>query len=127
AARPMNANAFLRERLAPLVLPLLAALCMAATSVAFAQSQPADEPPATGSAAAQVQRQATQPHNNEPVWKEVRSGAPQVTQVRGRETNVLMQPAGETWRTLRNSMVSVYAGWALVILLLVIAAFYVWK
>ena len=123
----MNANAFLRRRLAPAVLPVLAALCMAATSVAFAQSQPADEPPATGSAAAQVQRQATQPLNNEPVWKEVRSGAPQVTQVRGRETNVLMQPAGETWRTLRNSMVSVYAGWALVILLLVIAAFYFWK
>ncbi len=123
----MNANTFLRGSLVRGTLPLLAALCMTTASTGFAQPQ-ADEPPtATGAAAAQQQRQVTQPLNNEPVWKEVRSGAPQTTTVRGRETNVLIQPAGETWRTLRNSMVSVYAGWALVVMLLVIAAFYFWK
>jgi formate dehydrogenase subunit gamma len=35
------------------------------------------------------------------VWSEVRSGAPQVTTVKGRETNVLIQPEGQTWRALR--------------------------
>jgi formate dehydrogenase subunit gamma len=78
-------------------------------------------------AAQQRERQVTQPLNNEPVWSEIRSGAPQTTQVRGRETNVLIQPEGQTWRTLRNSMVSVYAGWALVVMVVVIAAFHFWK
>ena len=35
------------------------------------------------------------------MWKEIRSGEPQVTTVRGRETNVLIQPEGQTWRALR--------------------------
>ena len=48
------------------------------------------------------QRQQTQPLNNAPVWREVRSGAPQVSTVVGRETNVLIQPQGQTWRALRN-------------------------
>jgi len=42
-----------------------------------------------------------QPLNNQPVWKEIRSGVPQVTTVQGRETNVLIQSQGETWRAVR--------------------------
>jgi len=60
-------------------------------------------------AAQQVERQQTQPLNNAPVWREVRSGVPAETAVIGRETNVLIQPtmklpglpavsAGEAWR-----------------------------
>src|SRR5258708_24218149 len=41
----------------------------------------------------QVERQQTQPLNNAPVWREVRSGVPAETAVIGRETNVLIQPA----------------------------------
>ena len=67
---------------------------------------------------------STQPLNNQPVWSEVRSGAPQYTSIRGRETNVLIQPQGQTWRALRNGQVAVYGGWALVVVLLAIAAFY---
>jgi formate dehydrogenase subunit gamma len=57
--------------------------------------------PENTSPAAAAQRQATQPLNNAPVWREVRSGAPQTTTVRGRETNVLIQSAGQTWRAAR--------------------------
>jgi len=74
----------------------------------------------------QQNRQLTQPLNNQPLWSEVRSGAPQTTTVRGRETDVLIQPQGQTWRTLRNSEISVWGGWALVVVLLGIAAFY-WR
>ena len=84
-------------------------------------------PPSTSensSAAAQAQRQGAQPFNNAPVWREVRSAAPQTTTVVGRETNVLIQAQGQTWRTLRNSDISVFGGWALVALFLVIATFY---
>ena len=70
------------------------------------------------------ERQMSQPLNNAPVWKEVRSGAPQTTTVRGRETDVLIQPQGQTWRSLRNSDISVFGGWALVALFLAIATFY---
>ena len=75
----------------------------------------------------QAQRQVTQPLNNAPVWNEVRSGAPQTTTVRGRETDVLIQPGGQTWRSLRDGQIAVYGGWALVGLFLVIAGFYTVK
>ena len=78
-------------------------------------------------AAAQTQRSIQQPLNNAPVWREVRRGGPQTTTVRGRETNVLIQSGGQTWRSLRNSDISVYGGWALVVLFLGIAAFYIVK
>jgi formate dehydrogenase subunit gamma len=92
----------------------------------------AEKSPATSAvdqsyARQQQERQIIQPLNNQPVWSEVRSGAPQTTTVVGRETNVLIQPEGQTWRTLRNSMVSVYAGWALVAMVIIIAAWYLWK
>lgn len=72
----------------------------------------------------QQARQQTQPLNNQPLWSEVRSGAPQTTTVRGRETDVLIQPEGQTWRAMRNSQLSVYGGWAIVVVFLMIAAFF---
>ena len=51
----------------------------------------------------QVQRQQEQPLNNAPVWRDVRSTATppyQTTQVRGIETNVLVQTQGEIWRQI---------------------------
>jgi len=78
---------------------LAAAVYLAAT-LAIAQS-PAVNSTEARDARAQQQQQSAQPLNNQPVWSEVRSGAPQVTTVRGRETNVLIQPEGQTWRALR--------------------------
>ncbi len=80
-------------------LALGAALSLAAGLV-LAQS-PAVNPKEASQATAEQQRQQTQPLNNAPVWREIRSGEPQVTTVRGRETNVLIQPQGQTWRALR--------------------------
>ena len=105
-----------------------ATLLVALLFVAGARAQsPAVSPSEMSSAKAQQAQQQQQPLNNQPVWTEIRSGAPQTTQVRGRETNVLIQPGGQTWRALRNSVVSVWAGWALVVMLLATAAFYFWK
>lgn len=55
-----------------------------------------------GSAGAQAQRQQTQPLNNAPVWREVRSGARGYTTTKGVETGVLVQSGGETWRQVRE-------------------------
>jgi formate dehydrogenase subunit gamma len=92
-----------------------------------AQQSPATNAVDMSFAQQQQQRQLVQPLNNQPVWSEVRSGAPQTTQVVGRETNVLIQPEGQTWRALRNSLVTPYAGWAIVGVVVLIAAFYLWK
>jgi formate dehydrogenase subunit gamma len=103
---------------------LLATLGILAASGAYAADQVSTPAPngQNASPAAEAQRQAEQPLNNAPVWRDVRSGAPQVTQVRGRETNVLIQPQGETWRSLRVPVVfwggmpmDRYAHWLLAI------------
>ena len=52
-------------------------------------------------------QQVAQPLNNQPVWSEIRSGQPQYTSIPGRETNVLIQPQGQTWRALRVPLATV--------------------
>lgn len=100
---------------------LLAAAFFAA-GVAGAQS-PAVNPQEADYAKQQQQRQLTQPLNNAPVWKEIRSGLPQVTTVQGRETNVLIEPMGQTWRAARVPVAT--GGGILVALVLAgLAAFY---
>ncbi|MFN7086143.1 MAG: formate dehydrogenase subunit gamma [Burkholderiales bacterium] len=81
---------------------------------------------AADSAKEQAERQLTQPLNNAPVWRDVRRGENpyQTTQVRGIETNILVQPAGETWRQIRNGPVTVYGGWLLVAVFLALSVFY---
>jgi formate dehydrogenase subunit gamma len=104
---------------------LLAALCLGAITGATAQDQlstPAPTPH-NASPAAEAQRQSAQPLNNAPVWRDVRSGAPGVTQVRGRETNVLIQAQGETWRNLRVPVVF-WGGMLVALAILGLAVFY---
>jgi formate dehydrogenase subunit gamma len=79
---------------------------------------------AQGDVQQQQERQATQPGNNAPVWRDVRSGEEHYTQDRGREAGVLVQSGGETWRQIRNGPVTFYGGWLVVILALAILAFY---
>jgi formate dehydrogenase subunit gamma len=84
---------------------------------------------ADSSAKEQAQRQLTQPGNNAPVWRDVREGENryQTTQVRGIETNILVQPAGQTWRELRNGPITLYGGLILIVVPLLIFAFFRWK
>jgi len=85
---------------------------------------------ADSSAQEQAQRQVTQPLNNAPMWREVRKGENSndtTTQVRGIETNVLVQPAGETWRRIRNGPIALYGGILLLVVPLLILGFYSWR
>ncbi len=83
------------------------------------------EPPKA--APAQVERQQTQPLNNAPVWREVRSGDPGITQVQGIETGVLVQSEGERWRAIRNGPITLYGGLLLLVVPVAILLFYFWK
>jgi len=77
----------------------------------------------------QQKRSVEQPYNNAPTWREVRKEGSQenYTSIKGRETNVLVQSAGNTWRQIRNGPVTFYGGWLVVIVCLIIAALYFGK
>jgi formate dehydrogenase subunit gamma len=99
---------------------LLSRLCLALAvslaGTAAAQQSPTQE---------QRQRQMTQPGNNAPVWRQVREEAKEhYTSIKGRETGVLVQSAGETWRQIRNGPVTFWGGWAVIAVLAVIAGLY---
>ncbi|MCL4747637.1 MAG: formate dehydrogenase subunit gamma [Burkholderiaceae bacterium] len=71
----------------------------------------------------QVERQASQPLNNAPVWRAVNSGREHTTNIPAREAGVLIQSEGEQWRQLRPSLYS--AGGALLAAVIVLLiAFY---
>lgn len=98
----------------------LALFMMAGTGTVLAQTGSSSDPQAQ----AQQERRETQPGNNAPMWREVRSGNQGFTTVQGRETGVLVQSGGETWRQIRNGPVTFYGGWLLVVVFLAIAGFY---
>ena len=100
------------------------ATLLAAGSV-LAQS-PAVNPAEADFAKQQAQRQQTQPLNNQPLWSEVRSGAKQYTTVQGRETDILVQPQGQTWRALRTPIMGLGA-LAIIAAVIGLAVFFFWR
>ena len=75
----------------------------------------------------QQQRAQSQPYNNAPVWRDVRSGKEEYTSIKGRETGVLVQTYGETWRQLKNGWITPIVGWLIAAVVVVIGAFYKWR
>ncbi len=102
-----------------------AAACAIAFGIASAQS-PAVNAKEAGDAKQQAAQQQSQPLNNQPVWSEVRSGQPQYTSIPGRETNVLVQPQGQTWRAARVPAATV-GGFLFAFAFVVLAGFYLWR
>ena len=101
-----------------------------ATAAETGQTGASAQPDAARGQPAEAERQQTQPLNNAPVWRDVRSGdvnENQTTQVRGIETNVLVQTEGEIWRRIRNGPITVYGGALMIFAVVVLAAFYLWK
>jgi formate dehydrogenase subunit gamma len=94
----------------------------------FAALGPNPASAAGSGAQEQAQRQLEQPLNNAPVWRDVRGGENpyQTTQVRGVETNVLVQTQGEIWRQVRNGPITIYGGW-LVVAVVVLIGLYYWR
>jgi formate dehydrogenase subunit gamma len=115
----------------PLAGGVVLALALALPLTGAAQSQ-------DDTAKQQAERQLTQPGNNAPVWREIRSGDPAYTSIRGQEVNVLIQPTmklpgqpaltgGEAWRLFRNGLITPIGGWLLAAVVVLIGAFYAWK
>jgi formate dehydrogenase subunit gamma len=104
---------------------MAAVACAVAVSAASAQSPAVNKNEADEAKQQQVQQQV-QPFNNQPVWSEVRSGQPQYTSIPGRETNVLIQSQGQTWRALRVPVATI-GGFLFAAALVVLGAFYLWR
>ncbi len=81
---------------------------------------------ANDAAQRQATRVAEQPLNNAPMWRSVRSGEEHMTQVKGRETGVLIESSGEIWRKIRNGPVTFIGGLLLIFVPVVIGLFYRW-
>ncbi len=103
-------------------LAAVVAVLALSAGVALAQS-PAVNPKEADYAKEQQKQQVAQPLNNQPVWKEVRSGLPQTTTVLGRETDVLIQPQGQTWRAARVPIATI-GGFLFALAVLGLVAFY---
>src|SRR3982074_182781 len=110
-----------------------------ALGLAVIAASAAGQTPAPNNAQQQQERQTTQPGNNAPVMREIRSGDSHYTSIQGRETGVLIQPparfpgqsamatAGEAWRNFRNGPVTFIGGRVVVLVPAAIVAFYLWK
>jgi formate dehydrogenase subunit gamma len=110
------------------LVALFAGLC--AVGLAWAQAPAPSSGPALPEAELIKQQQLRstgQPGNNQPVWTGVRSGTVGYTTSMSPEAGVLIQTAGQQWRTVKNGQISRIGGWALVGLLALIGAFYAWK
>jgi formate dehydrogenase subunit gamma len=105
---------------------LCLALLLSAAGAALAQQAPVQGQSQEERVKEQQQRAVTQPGNNAPVWREVRSGQSPYTNttVKGRETEVLVQSWGDTWRRIRNGPVTFWGGWLVLAAALAVAALY---
>jgi len=111
-----------------MIVAVRAFAAVLALTVAFgaAAQSPAVSPKEADQAKQQAAQQLAQPLNNQPLWSEVRTGQPQYTSIPGRETNVLVQPQGQTWRAVRVPLATV-GGFLFAAALLALALFYVWR
>ncbi len=65
--------------------------------------------------------------NNPPASWDATSELPQYASIPGRETNLLIQHTGREWRAFHNGPLTQYGGWLIVVVLALIAVFYLVK
>lgn len=105
---------------------VLAAIAGLVAAGLLASGPPALAQTGDTSAQEQARRQQVQPLNNAPLWREVRSGDPGYTSVKGPETGVLIQSGGETWREARVPL-AVAGGLIIAVALASAGVFWLWK
>lgn len=89
---------------------------------AYAAPEPAA--PVQDAKAVAAATQTDPPHNASATWRQARSGTEGFTTVKGTETGVLIQAQGNTWRAIRNGLITPYGGAVMLVVLASIAIFY---
>ena len=105
----------------------IAAIVLALAGNVFAQQSSGPSSPPSELAKQQTERTTQQPYNNQPVWSSARGAVAGYASIPGVEAGVLIQDGGQNWRALKNGVISVWGGWALVGMLILIGGFYAWK
>lgn len=109
-----------RNTLWGIAVAALLALCLLWGGGAMAQDS-------TPLAQQQQEQQRNQPLNNSPFWGAAAQGVEGYTTVQGRETGVLINKSGETWRLIRNERIIQIGGWAVALGFLGVIAMYLIK
>lgn len=110
------------------VRAVLAVATLLGLSVQTYASEPAAPvQAASGVTLAQASPDTAPPHNAADYWREVRSGAEGFTTVKGVETGVLVSSQGNTWRAIRNGLITPYGGAAVILVAAAILLFYAKK
>jgi formate dehydrogenase subunit gamma len=110
------------------ILSFLSALaCVSVANLVWAQQSTGPTLPPSELAKQQQTQSTAQPYNNKPVWDKARGAVEGYTSNPAPEAGVLIQDGGQNWRALKNGTVSVWGGWALVAMFIIVGAFYAWK
>lgn len=107
------------------------ALAVLATTALLSTPALAEAPDKTTASSSAPVAQATphigtdsKPHNASATWRDARGGVAGFTTVQGTETGVLISPQGNTWRAIRNGLITPYGGALLIVVAALIFMFH---
>lgn len=122
----MNMSGLMRN-----LMSLVAACCLLMPLAAVQAANTPTAPVVATTVAAAGENSAnpanTAPHNASATWRDARGSVSGFTTVKGVETGVLIDPQGNTWRAIRNGLITPYGGALLVIAIVGIAMFHLRK
>jgi formate dehydrogenase subunit gamma len=106
----------------------LALFAVCAPPAALAVDQPfVPNPPTLQQGQPEAKDEKAQPLNNAPTWRDVRSGETFITQVKGVDTGILVQSAGESWKTIQTQFLIPYGGLLLAAVVVAFLLLYLWR
>ncbi|MEE9194752.1 MAG: formate dehydrogenase subunit gamma [Alphaproteobacteria bacterium] len=86
-----------------------------------------DANPALAQTKGAVPGQALGNRSDSEFWRTMRRGGRGTVSIPDKQAGVLVQSEGENWRAIRNGPVSVWGGWLLLAVVVVIAVFFAWR
>lgn len=116
--------------MAPRWRRLIQALAVVAL-LAFAGGGPVpalmDANPALAQTKGAVPGQALGNRSDSDFWRTMRRGGRGTVSIPDKQAGVLVQSEGENWRAIRNGPVSVWGGWLLLAVVVILAVFFAWR
>ncbi len=101
----------------------LAVLVTYATAAGFMGS-PVLDAPAVAQTKGQVPGQSLGGVSDAEFWRQIRHGVAGTVSIPDKQAAVLVQSEGDNWRAMRNGPVSVFGGWVLLAVIVVLAVFF---
>lgn len=100
------------------------AVLVAYAAAAGLTGSPALEAPAVAQTKGQVPGQALGGISDAQFWRQIRHGVAGTVSIPDKQAAVLVQSEGDNWRAMRNGPISVFGGWVLLAMIVVLAVFF---